>query len=124
MVFKGMLDASGAIDALPAYFRQSGLPVGFILFVLPFIVGLVTGLTVGFVGATFPIIMALLGGYPDLGSLTFAFASGFAGVMLSPTHLCLLLTVRYFKADLAGTYRLLYLPVFLVLCAGLIRFWI
>ncbi len=124
MVFKGMLDASGAIDALPAYFRQSGLPVGFILFALPFIVGLVTGLTVGFVGATFPIIMALLGGYPDLGSLTFAFASGFAGVMLSPTHLCLLLTVRYFKADLAGTYRLLYLPVFLVLCAGLIRFWI
>ncbi len=123
MVFKGMLDASGAIDALPAYFRQSGLPVGFILFALPFIVGLVTGLTVGFVGATFPIIMALLGGNPDLGSLTFAFASGFAGVMLSPTHLCLLLTVQYFKADLAGTYRLLYLPAFLVLGVGLIRFW-
>ncbi len=123
MVFKGMLDASGAIDALPAYFRQSGLPVGFILFALPFIVGLVTGLTVGFVGATFPIITALLAGHPDLGSLTFAFASGFAGVMLSPTHLCLLLTVRYFKADLAGTYRLLYLPVFLVFCAGLIRLW-
>ncbi len=124
MVFKGMLDASGAIDALPLFFKQSGLPVGFILFALPFIVGLVTGLTVGFVGATFPIITALLGGHPDPESLTFAFASGFAGVMLSPTHLCLLLTVRYFKADLAGTYRLLYLPVFLVLCAGLIRWWI
>ncbi len=124
MVFKGMLDASGAIDALPVYFKQSGLPVGFILFALPFIVGLVTGLTVGFVGATFPIITALLAGHPDPASLTFAFASGFAGVMLSPTHLCLLLTVRYFKADLAGTYRLLYLPVVLVLGVGFIRLWI
>ena len=68
-----------------------------IFFALPFIVGLLTGLTVGFVGATFPIITAMMGGHPDPGAVTFAFASGFAGVMLSPTHLCLLLTVQYFQ---------------------------
>jgi integral membrane protein (TIGR00529 family) len=124
MVFKGMLGASGAIEALPAYFRQSGLPTGLVFFVLPFIVGLLTGLTVGFVGVTFPIIMAMMGGSPDLGVITFAFASGFAGVMLSPTHLCLLLTIRYFNADVAGTYRLMYVPVFIVFTAGLIRLWV
>ncbi len=124
MVFKGMLEASGAIEALPAFFHKSGLPVGLVLFTLPFIVGLLTGLTVGFVGATFPIITAMLGGTPDPGSISFAFASGFAGVMLSPTHLCLLLTLRYFKADMAGTYRLMYGPVVLVLLAGLVRLWI
>jgi hypothetical protein len=124
MVFKGMLDATGAIEALPVFFRQSGLPMGVVLFALPFIVGLLTGLTVGFVGATFPIITAMMGGNPDLGVITFAFASGFAGVMLSPTHLCLLLTIRYFNADMAGTYRLMYLPVLLVLTAGLVRLWI
>jgi len=123
MVFKGMLDASGAIEVLPALFRQSGLPTGVVLFALPFIVGLVTGLTVGFVGATFPIITAMMGGHPDPGAVTFAFASGFAGVMLSPTHLCLLLTVRYFKADMAGTYRLMYLPVLLVFLVGLVSLW-
>ncbi len=123
MVFKGMLDASGAIEALPAFFTASGMPTGIVLFALPFIVGLLTGLTVGFVGATFPIITALLGGHPDLGSITFAFASGFAGMMLSPTHLCLLLTIQYFKAGMAGTYRLMYVPVLLVFLAGLIRWW-
>lgn len=123
MVFKGMLDASGAIDSLPAFFATSGMPTGVVLFALPFIVGLLTGLTVGFVGATFPIITALLGGHPDLGSITFAFASGFVGMMLSPTHLCLLLTIQYFKADMAGTYRLMYVPVLLVFLAGLIRLW-
>ena len=45
MIFKGMLDASGAIEALPVFFRQSGLPTGAVLFALPFIVGLLTGLT-------------------------------------------------------------------------------
>jgi integral membrane protein (TIGR00529 family) len=124
MVFKGMLDATGAIDALPAFFHQSGLPTGVVLFLLPFIVGLLTGLTVGFVGATFPIITAMLGGAPDAGSITFAFASGFAGVMLSPTHLCYLLTIKYFKADMAGSYRYLYLPVLLVFLVGLIRLWV
>jgi integral membrane protein (TIGR00529 family) len=123
MVFKGMLDASGAIEALPSLFRQSGLPTGIVLFALPFIVGLLTGLTVGFVGATFPIITAMMGGHPDPATVTFAFASGFAGVMLSPTHLCLLLTIRYFKADMAGTYRLMYLPVLLVFLVGLVSLW-
>ena len=121
MVFKGMLDATGAIEALPIFFKKSGLPTAVVFFALPFTVGLLTGLTVGFVGATFPIIIAMMGGSPDLGAVTFAFASGFAGVMLSPTHLCLLLTVRYFKADMAGTYRLMYLPVLMVFAVGLIR---
>ncbi len=119
MAFKYMLDASGAIEALPRIFRESGLPPVAIYFALPFLVGLLTGLTVGFVGSTFPIIVAMTGGQPDPGIITFAFASGFAGVMLSPTHLCLLLTVQYFKADLAGTYRLMYVPVLLVFLVGL-----
>jgi integral membrane protein (TIGR00529 family) len=124
MVFKGMLEATGAIGALPVFFQQSGLPTGVALFALPFVVGLLTGNTIGFVGATFPLLLAMLGGNPDIGSITFAFASGFAGVMLSPTHLCFLLTLKYFKADMGGTYRYLYLPVLLVLLVGLIRLWI
>lgn len=119
MVFKGMLDASGAIESLPRFFRDSGMPPAAVYFALPFIVGILTGLTVGFVGATFPLITAMAGGSPDPAVITFAFASGFAGVMLSPTHLCYVLTVRYFNADLAGTYRLLYLPTLLVFLVGL-----
>lgn len=119
MVFKGMLEASGAIQALPLFFSRSSLPDSVIFFVLPFIVGLLTGITVAFVGSTFPIIVAMAGGRPDPSTISFAFASGFAGVMLSPTHLCFLLTVRYFNADLAATYRLLYIPVLLVFLVGL-----
>ncbi len=124
MVFKGMLDASGAIEALPRFFRESGLPSLVIFFALPFVVGILTGLTVAFVGSTFPIIVAMTGGHPEPSVVSFAFASGFAGVMLSPTHLCFVLTVRYFKADLAATYRLLYAPVLLVFLVGLLGYFL
>jgi hypothetical protein len=78
MAFKYMLDATGAIEALPRFFRESGLPPRAVFFALPFLVGLLTGLTVGFVGSTFPIIVAMTGGHPDPADLTFAFASGSA----------------------------------------------
>ncbi len=42
--------------------------------------------------------------------------------LLSPFHLYHLLTVRYFKDDLAGVQWLMYLPVLLVFLVGLIRF--
>lgn len=124
MIFKGMLDASGAIDALPRTFTQSGMPPALIFLALPFIVGLLTGITVAFVGATFPIIVAMTNGVPDPAAVTLAFAGGFAGVMLSPTHLCLLLTIRYFHADIGATYRLLYFPTLLVLLVAIVQFWI
>ncbi len=120
MVFKSMLGATGAIESLPRFFRESGMPPVAVYFALPFIVGLLTGITVAFVGSTFPLIVAMNSGHPDPAIITFAYAAGFAGVLLSPTHLCLLLTVRYFKADLAGTYRLMYLPIVMVLLVGLV----
>lgn len=124
MVFKGMLEATGSVGELSVLFERSGLPSGMIVFALPFLVGMLTGHTVGFVGSTFPIIMAMTAEGPTPGIITFAFASGFAGVMLSPVHLCLLLTVKYFNADIAGVYRLLYIPVLLVFAVGLVRLWI
>jgi len=55
-----------------------------------------------------------------LGMLALAFGSGFAGVMLSPVHLCLVLTREYFEADLAKVYRRLWVPSALVLATAVI----
>ena len=42
--------------------------------------------------------------------LAFAFAAGFAGVMFSPVHLCLVLTRDYFKSALSPIYRTMAVP--------------
>ena len=104
MLFKFAMENSGAVTQLSKYFIAEGIPLLPVLLVLPFISGLLTGLTVGFVGSTFPLLISLAGGV-HLNQITFAFAAGFLGVLMSPVHLCLVLTREYFKADVWGMYK-------------------
>ena len=104
MLFKETMEASGAVKNLSGFLTSKGIPFTPILFLLPFATGLLTGITVGFVGSTFPLIMSIAG-EPSIGVISFAFASGFFGVLLSPVHICLVLTREYFKADMWGVYK-------------------
>ncbi len=123
LVFQETLRITGALSGVSTFFAVSGLPVILIIAVLPFLTGFVTGLTIAYVGITFPLLLPLMGhGALFPGLLALAFGSGFAGVMLSPLHLCLVLTREYFNADISMVYRLLLLPSLLVLAAVLIPF--
>jgi hypothetical protein len=114
MVFKETMEVSGAVTGLSAWFGSRGIALGWILFTLPFLTGLLTGITVGFVGASFPLLLSLPGG-SEAPAVAFAFAAGFAGVLLSPVHVCLVLTREYFGAGW-DVYRRL-LPATLALVA-------
>ncbi|HEC96896.1 MAG TPA: DUF401 family protein, partial [Nitrospirae bacterium] len=103
MFFKEALEVSGAVSNISRFFSENHIPMMPILFLLPFLTGMLTGITVGFVGSTFPLILSLTGSDPH--AFTFAFASGFIGVLLSPVHVCLILTKEYFKADMWGIYK-------------------
>ena len=125
MVFQETLSLTGALDGVSRFFASGGLPTLLILSVIPFLAGLMTGLTIAFVGITFPFLLPLMGGMsPEPGLVAFAFASGFAGVMLSPVHLCLVLTREYFGADFAKVYHRLLLPSLLVLATAVIPLYI
>lgn len=104
MFFKFTMENSGAVVQLSRYFIEKEIPLLPVLMLLPFISGILTGLTVGFVGSTFPILISIAGG-AHLNEITLAFASGFVGVLLSPVHLCLVLTREYFRADIWGIYK-------------------
>jgi len=121
MVFKGVLEATGIVKELPGVFQAYGIPTLFIAFLMPFLVGLMTGITQAYVGLTFPILIGLAQGQMAPGGwAAFAFVSGFAGVLLSPVHLCLILTNAYFKANAARVYRLLILPALVLIAVGLL----
>lgn len=124
LVFKEMLEASGAVKTIPAFFASLGVPKILVFFALPFFVGILTGITVAFVGATFPILISMMNGSINLHWLAFAYASGFIGVMLSPVHLCLVLSNDYFHADPPPVYRQMLLPLSLVLLVGLGLYWV
>lgn len=123
MFFKFTMESSGAVGHLNRFFIERGIPLLPVLFLLPFISGLLTGLTIGFVGSTFPLLMSMGGGL-SIGQLSFAFASGYAGVLLSPVHLCLVLTREYFRADLRHLYKRVLPATFLIMLSALIEFFI
>jgi hypothetical protein len=119
MSFKEVMDTSGAVDNISTFFSQSRVPVLAVLLIIPFISGLLTGLTVGFVGSTFPII-AGLNNAQDISAISFAFASGYVGVLLSPVHLCLVLSREYFKADMTDVYKIVIRTCIFILLAALV----
>lgn len=101
-----------------------GIPLVLVIAALPFVAGMVTGVAVGFVGASFPLVFGLLGPQPPLNILAattmFAYGFGYAGMLLSPVHICLVVTVKYFNARLLSSYAYLVRPVILVLAASLL----
>ena len=123
MTFKEAMGYSGAVENLSQFFIKEGIPVFPILFLIPFITGLLTGITVGFVGATFPLIISIAGN-SSLGAISFAFAAGFLGVLLSPVHICLILTREYFRADMWGIYKMMIPACIIVFCGAVVEYLI
>jgi integral membrane protein (TIGR00529 family) len=121
--FKQMLEASRAVDGFHQGLSHLGVPPLVLLVALPFSIGLMTGLTIAFVGVAFPILLPIFTGGDNLFVyLMLAYASGYCGVLLSPLHLCLILTKDYFKAELRKVYRLLLAPVGIVWGVALLLF--
>ncbi|MBM3310724.1 MAG: DUF401 family protein [Candidatus Aminicenantes bacterium] len=120
MVFKRILETSGALEAIGKVVEPHGLSGYILLFAAPFTIGLLTGVNQAFVAIAFPLLVPIVGkGAPDMVLLLFAYVSGFVGILLSPAHLCLALTADYFKADLRDVYRILIWPTGAIFAAAL-----
>ena len=100
------------------------IPIIFIIMIIPFISGLSTGIAVGFVGASFPIVMNLLGASPTEGQImsytVIAYSFGFIGMMLSPVHVCHIVTVEYFQTSLNKSTLSMIKPSLFTLAGGLL----
>ena len=78
-----------------------------VIIAIPFVAGIATGITVAYVGAGFSIVLSLIGKDPDravfLSTIVLGYGSGFVGMMLSPVHVCLVVTNEHFKTQLADS---------------------
>jgi hypothetical protein len=105
------LDATGnsLVSLMRDEFMRFGVPIILIVVIIPFISAFITGFSVAFVGASFPIVFALLGRHPPinivLAATSLAYVSGYLGLMLSPMHLCFLMSNDYFKVRMFPGYR-------------------
>ncbi|PKM88490.1 MAG: hypothetical protein CVU87_07295 [Firmicutes bacterium HGW-Firmicutes-12] len=124
MYLREVLVQSGSTEQMLTYFQSIGLSTLLITIIFPLMMGLLTGFTLAGVTITLPIVASLAG--PDnlmaLGSL--AFASIIIGIILSPMHLCLLMSIEHFSADFGKTYVKLLVPEALLLLFALAYYYI
>jgi integral membrane protein (TIGR00529 family) len=121
-IFKGILSDSQAVEAISNELILLKIPLLIIIALLPFMVGIIAGIAIAFVGSTFPIIIPMIHSMGEtqymLSYIMLAMVCGFAGVLLSPLHLCLVLSNEYFQTGLSSVYRYLWFPcIALVLSA-------
>lgn len=116
MLFKRTLEVSGALNSVAGSFLSEGMSSYPLLFAVPFFLGLLTGVNHAYVSISFPLLLPVFrAGNPDLILVMFAYVSGFVGILLSPAHLCLFLTLDYFNTDLRDVYKILWLPCLIIL---------
>ncbi len=122
-LFKNIMETSGAFTAIPEVAK--GLPFLqiIIIFLAPFLVGFLTGVNSAFVGITFPVLIPFMVNHGSiLRFVMLAYIGGFAGVLLSPVHLCLCMTKEYYGADFPKVYRYVIPSVLFVIAGAVIVF--
>ena len=97
-------DGSHLMDMMRQELSQAGIPSVLFFAILPLVSGMATGIALGFVGTSFPIIFSLLGPDPTLKSILIMVILGYGfgqiGQLLSPVHVCNVVTNRFFNTNL------------------------
>ena len=103
-----------------------GIPIFLIIIMIPFICGFITGLAIGYVGASFPIVLSLIGADPSLGELlsttVLAFGAGYTGMILSPVHICLVVTSEHFDTSVTTSLIRLIKPASHIMIASIVMY--
>lgn len=122
--FDSIVRSSGVAQGV--YESLKGSNPAIFVFIVPFICGLLTGITIGFVSISFPVIYPFLivNGVVDMDYLMLGFIGGFLGVMISPMHLCLIVTTDFFKTTLKEVYPYLIKAGLITLVGGLAYYFV
>ena len=126
MIFKTIMTESQAVLQVRNEMMTYKIPVLVVIMILPFVSGIITGIAIGFVGASFPLIIPLFHTTQTIDYMAFAalaYTFGYMGMMLSPVHLCLLVSKDYYKASLMKSYGHLLPPVIMVLVGVVVLFF-
>jgi len=109
MVFQYLLREADAAGRIADELTALRVPVPAVFAILPFVAGMVMGIAVGFVGTSFPILMGLLAatGAPPPPYIALAYLFGHMGQMISPLHVCHVVSHEYFNTGFMAGYRYL-----------------
>lgn len=123
MFFKHTLDYTSVVSSMAEYLVRTGAPAIVLMFLIPFLMGLITGDNSASIAIIIPLFAPFLDrsapGY--LSQLAFLYFSSSFGHIFTPVHPCLVLTKEYFKVNFGQMLRPLLLPALLVILVALVE---
>lgn len=103
MLLRNVTLTSGVSDVLGSMISNEQISEVILLLVLPAVLAFLVGSPSGGIAITVPILEAVLKFTPKTASLLYSAA--YLGYVGAPTHLCLVLTAKYFKTPLNTVYK-------------------
>ena len=113
MIFRQMITVSGTDILIADTIKSLNIPVILMIVLIPLILGLLTGYNLGAVGLSFPLVSVFFPSPMDtitiVGYISLIFISSLVGYLISPIHLCNVLSSDYLKTDTTRMYKM-YVP--------------
>ena len=118
MIFREMFEASQANVVLKDIIVSSSIPVFSMVIIVPLLLGVLTGYNLGSVALSYPILVPFFPANIDMitlvGLTSLIFISSVVGYLISPIHLCNVVSSDYLKTDTTRMYKM-YVPAALVM---------
>ena len=113
MIFREMFDVSNANIVIKDIIVSANIPTILMVILIPLILGILTGYNLGAVALSYPILVpffpADIGFITLIGFASLIFISSVVGYIISPIHLCNVLSSDYLKTDTTRMYKM-YIP--------------
>ena len=113
MIFRQMITVSGTDILIADTIKSLNIPVILMIVLIPLILGLLTGYNLGAIGLSFPLVSVFFPSSIDtitlVGYISLIFISSLVGYLISPIHLCNVLSSDYLKTDTTRMYKM-YVP--------------
>jgi hypothetical protein len=121
MFYKNIANASGVTEIVAEYLQNTSAPAFVVIPLLSFIIGVLTAHNMAAIALVYPMLSPIMGNNIHLVSLLYV--SSFMGYLISPLHLCVVVSYEYFKPKFVELYKLMIPPaVLMVLIAVIFSF--
>lgn len=122
MILREMIQISQMHVLITETMQDLAFPALLIVILIPLLLGTLTGYNLGAVALSYPLVDPFFSftGIQPLGLISLIFMSSLIGYLISPIHLCNVLSSEYLKTDTTRMYKM-FLPAALgVLCVQII----
>jgi hypothetical protein len=124
MIFREIFEISQANIVLKDLIMVLPFPAIWMVVIVPLILGVITGYNLGAVALSYPILVPF---FPSelsfvtlVGLTSLIFISSLVGYLISPIHLCNVLSSDYLKTDTTRMYKILVPAAVLMLVSQII----